>query len=368
MLTTEPEQGTVQDVIKSVIDTVRAERPYIVGGKSDLPVKLNQNENPLDLPAEIKDRLVEEFRSIPFNRYPREHPDRLAEALAARHGVAPESILVGNGSNELTYLTGLCLLRPGTPVVMPRPMFSLYEKVARLYGASLETVAPRPDFSFDTDGLVAAIQRVRPNLTVVTTPNNPTGLAMSFEEVEAVVKAAPGVVLVDEAYVEFNSERPATDLLETSPNLIILRTFSKAFGLAGLRVGYLIAHPELLAEFRKARLPFVVDALAEATALVLLEHEKLLSTRVEELKQSVRELVEEMTQMPDVRVVPTQANFVIFGTTLEPSELMARLAEAGVLVRDVSGYAELRGFVRVNAGTASENRQFLQALKSALSA
>lgn len=368
MLTTETKETTIQDAINAVIGTVRAEKPYLVGGESDLPVKLNQNESPRDLPTEIKERLLEEFRRIPFNRYPREHPDRLAEALAARHGVSPESILVGNGSNELTYLLGLCLLRPGTPVVLPRPMFSLYEKVARLYGAALTSVAPRPDLSFDVSRMLEAILRTRPSLTVITTPNNPTGLAMPAEEVETVVQAAPGVVVVDEAYVEFNDEKPALDLLPKYPGLIVLRTFSKAFGLAGLRVGYLVGHPELLAEFRKARLPFVVDPLAEATALVLLEHEDLLRERTAELKAATREMTIEMSSLPGVRVVPSQANFVIFETALEPSELMSRLAQAGVLVRNVGSYPELRGFVRVNAGTASENRQFLTALKSALSA
>jgi histidinol-phosphate aminotransferase len=147
-----------------------------------------------------------------------------------------------------------------------------------------------------------------------------------------------------------------------------MRTFSKALGLAGLRIGYFVGDPALLNEFRKARLPFVVDAMAEEAALRILERRELVEARVQELKSSRREIEENLRQMPGIRVIPSQANFVIFGPPLEPSEVMARLAGAGVLVRDVSGYPELRGFLRVNAGTPAENRAFLAALKDALSA
>lgn len=362
------ERKSVKAAVACVQASVRSEHPYIVGGKSDLPVKLNQNENPYDLPADLKEELLAVFRDLPFNRYPREHPDRLAAALADRLGVTLESVLVANGSNELSYLLGLCLLREGTPVVMPRPMFSLYEKVARLYAADLTAVPPRPDLSFDAEALREAVLRVRPALTVLTSPNNPTGTVLRFEEIESIVDAAEGIVVVDEAYVEFNEERPATELLPKYPNLLVMRTFSKALGLAGLRIGYLVGDPELLAEFRKARLPFVVDVMAEATALRLLDRPDLVEARVKELKASRKEIEETLRGMPGMRVIPSQANFVIFGPALEPAEVMARLAGAGVLVRDVSGYPELRGFLRVNAGTPSENRAFLAALKNALSA
>ena len=364
----ERKQYGVADAVRNVVSTIRNERPYVVGGDPDLPVKLNQNESPLDLPADLKEQLLDIFRTIPFNRYPREHPDRLAAALAAEHGVSRESVLVGNGSNELTYLLGLSLLREGTPVVMPRPMFSLYEKVARLYGARLIAVPPKADLGFDGPALCEAIVREQPTLTVITSPNNPTGLALPFEEIEAIVASATGVIVVDEAYVEFNPERPATTLLSRHPNLVVLRTFSKAFGLAGLRVGYLLGDPALLSEFRKARLPFVVDGLAEATALLLLQHRELLDERIEVLRRGREELEVGLRAIETVDVVPSQANFVIFRTALEPAEVMARLAEAGVLVRDVSGYPELKGYLRVNAGTGNENRAFLAALKGALSA
>lgn len=360
------ESSRIDEIVAKVQPAVRAERPYQVGGDPDLPIKLNQNENPYDLPAHIKQELLDAFRAIPFNRYPREHPDRLREALARTLGRDPECILIGNGSNELSYLLGLCVLRRGTPVVMPRPMFSLYEKVARMYEAELTSVAPRSDLSFDGEALVAAVKRVDPALTVLASPNNPTGQAMTFAEIERVAEAAGGIVVVDEAYVDFSDEREATELLDRYPNVVVMRTFSKAWGLAGLRIGYFIGHPTILSQFARARLPFTVDALAEAAALILLDHSDQLRSRIRGIRDERDRLFGELRRIKHVEVVPSQANFVIFRTVLEPAVLMARLAESGVLVRDVGGYAELRGFVRVNAGTPSENHAFLAALKSAL--
>ncbi len=344
---------------------VRRQRPYHVGGVPDVTVKLNQNESPFDLPEALKRELIETFFEIPFNRYPTEQPDVLRHALAAHVGHDPDGILVGNGSNELTYTLGLAFIEKGTPVVLPRPMFALYETVVKLYDGALTSTPPRPDLSFDADALLDAVRRKRPALTVLTTPNNPTGLAMTMAEVEAIVEAAPGFVVVDEAYVEF-AEESAQPLLDRYPNVILLRTLSKAFGLAGLRIGFLMARPEVVAELLKARLPFMVDRLAEATALALLRRPDLLAERVRIIKGETDKLTAALRALDGVEAVPSQANFVIFRTAEEPKKLMARLAEAGVLVRDMSGYPELRGYLRVSAGTPAENQAFLVALKNAL--
>ncbi|MFQ5569093.1 MAG: histidinol-phosphate transaminase [Rhodothermales bacterium] len=346
---------------------VRKERPYIVGTAPHVQVKLNQNECPLDLPEDLKRALLDEFFNTPFNRYPTEQPDRLCRALAEQVDWDPEGILVGNGSNELTYTFGLTLIEKGTPVVMPRPMFALYEAVVRLHEGALTPVAPRPDLRFDAGALLEAVRSVQPALVVLTTPNNPTGLAMPVEEIESIVREVPGFVVVDEAYVEFTEEESARTLLDDYPNLILLRTFSKAYGLAGLRLGYLIGHPPVVQELLKARLPFMVDRLAELTALALLERPALIRDRVQWMKRSCRKLTVALDTTDGVEVVPSQANFMIFKTPLEPKLLMNRLAGKNVLVRNMGGYPELRGYLRVNAGTPEENKAFLVALKEALS-
>lgn len=356
----------VEDVLGRIRSAVRSRSPYLVGGIEDPPVKLNQNESPFDLPDEIKSDLVEAFRKIPFNRYPDEQPGRLIRAFARHVDYPPEGILAGNGSNELTYTLGLTLIEKDTPVVLPRPMFSLYEKVVLLHAGDLISIPPRDDLSFDADAILQAVEKRQPALTVLTTPNNPTGFAMPLEEIEAVVRAADGFVVVDEAYVEFTEEESAFKLLGSCPNLIILRTLSKAVGLAGLRLGFLLAHPDVIGELMKARLPFMIDRLAETTGETLLRHPELLAERARTLKQSREQLARELEELGNVDVLPSQSNFVVFRTPLEPAALLGRLAESGVLVRNMSGYPELKGFLRVNAGTEAENNAFLVALKNAL--
>lgn len=362
-----PTQDKLQEMIGCIRPAIRNERPYLVSGGAEVPpVKLNQNESPFDLPDDVKRDVVDRFMEIPANRYPREQPWELRDRLAESLGVAPDAILIGNGSNELTHTLGLAFVASGAPVVVPRPMFSLYESVIRMHEGRVEAVPARPDLRFDTEALIAARRHEQPPLTIITTPNNPTGLALSIADVEAIVEAAPGAVVVDEAYWEFNREAPATVLLERYPNLIIVRTFSKAMGLAGLRLGYLIAHPAVVAELMKSRLPFMVDRFAEAVGLAVLQHPELVSERVREILAGLEELRQELNGLEGVEALPSAANFFLFKTPEEPAKVLNRLASAGVLVRSMGGYPELASYLRVNAGTRVENKAFLAALKQAL--
>jgi histidinol-phosphate aminotransferase len=273
---------------------------------------------------------------------------------------------VGNGSNELTYTLGQVFVAPGAPVVLPRPMFSLYEKVVRLAGGEVVGIAPREDLHFDIDAIVAAVEERDPALTVLTTPNNPTGLAIPLPEIERVVRAAKGFVVVDEAYVEFTRERSAAELLGRYPNVLIMRTLSKAFGLAGLRLGYMMGHPDVIEEVMKARLPFMVDAVAESVGVALLENEALRAEHVAQMAEETQRLTEALEASGAFEVVPSQANFVLFrprGPEALPSaDVLAGLIERGVLIRDMSGYPELPGYLRVCAGTDAETQAFLSAL------
>jgi histidinol-phosphate aminotransferase len=190
---------------------------------------------------------------------------------------------------------------------------------------------------------------------------------MSLAEIERVAAASPGVVVVDEAYVEFNSEPSATQLIDEHPNVMVLRTLSKGFGLAGARLGYLIARPPVVRELMKARLPFMVDRFAEQTALSVLERPGLIEERVRRMQVSITELTEALQALDAVEVVPTEANFVIFTTPMPADQLHDRLADRGILVRNMGGYPELEGYLRVNAGTRAENKAFLTALEGTLS-
>jgi len=357
---------SIDDVLQHIRPAVRERSEYVVDMPSGIDVKLNQNESPFDLPEEMKEELLDAYAQVEMNRYPTEQPEDLRHALAEYDGVDSECILVGNGSNEITYTFGLAFLDPGDPVVLPRPMFSLYEKVMRLQETDLTSVPPRDDFRFDAGALAAAAAETDAVLTVLTTPNNPTGLAMTLDEIEHVVTASSGLVVVDEAYVEFNPEGTAIELLDQHPNVLILRTLSKGFGLAGVRLGYLIAHPAVVQELMKARLPFMVDRFAEQTALAVLQRPGLIEQRVRRLQDSIGTLTEALQAMDGIEVVPSQANFVIFTTPAPADALQDRLADRGVLVRNMGGYPELEGYLRVSAGTEAENNAFLGALEESL--
>ena len=357
---------SLDDVLQHIRPAVRDRSEYIVDMPEGIDVKLNQNESPFDLPAGLKQELLDAHAQVEMNRYPSEQPEALRHALAEYDGVDPDQILVGNGSNEITYTFGLAFLDPGDPVVLPRPMFSLYEKVMRLQEADLTIVPPQDDFGFDADALATAAAETGAVLTILTTPNNPTGLAMTLDELEQVVTASSGFVVIDEAYVEFNPEGTAIDLLEQHPNVLILRTLSKGFGLAGARLGYLLAHPAVVTELMKARLPFMVDRFAEQTALAVLRRPDLIEDRVSRIEASITTLTEALQAMEGVEVVPSQANFVIFTTPLPADTLQNRLADRGVLVRNMGGYPELEGYLRVSAGTEEENNAFLDALDVSL--
>ncbi len=361
-----PVEQKIEPLLDRIRPAVRREHAYVVGATDTVDVKLNQNESPYDLPHDLKQEVAEAAADVPLNRYPNEQPHELRRALAAYNDVDPDCIIVGNGSNELTYTFGMALIDPGTPVVLPTPMFSLYEKVVRLADGNLTSVPPRSDLSFDTEALVEAVRAEDPALTVLTSPNNPTGLAMPLSDIERIVRAASGFVVIDEAYVEFNPEGSALRLMRNHPNVIVLRTFSKAYGLAGLRIGYLMAHPDVAREIMKARLPFMVDRLAEMTALKLLERPELLQERVELMRTARNGLAKALRAMDGVNVLPSHANFVLFCTDWPASKLQGALAERGVVIRDMSGYDALDHHVRVNAGTPSENKAFLAALEDTL--
>lgn len=358
--------GAGQEILTRVLDTirpsVRAGTAYDVGRTGEVAVKLNQNECPFDLPEDLKRELVEAAFDTKFNRYPDEQPEKLCEALAAANDWDVDGIMVGNGSNELVFTLATALIAPGAPVVLPRPMFSFYGIVMRLFDASIHEVEACANLQFDTAGLRHAVRRVRPALVVLTTPNNPTGLTVALGETERIVTEAPGLVLVDEAYVEFSDEASARALLEANPNLLLLRTFSKALGLAGLRIGYLMGHPSVVRELVKARPPFMIDHLAQMAALKVLENPALVQGRVAHMKRETGRITETLAALPGVDVVPSQGNFVIFRPPTDANVLMTRLADQGVLVRNMGGYRELQGYLRVCAGSEQENNAFLEAL------
>ncbi|PAP77524.1 pyridoxal phosphate-dependent aminotransferase [Rubrivirga marina] len=340
---------------------IRAERAYRVPTTIEATAKVDQNESPYDLPEAIKRQALDAFAAAPWNRYPDDRPHRLVRALEAKEGLPEGSVIVGRGSNELSHTLALCFLGPGTPVVLPSPMFALYASVARMHGADVIDVPAGPNLRHDADAILRAAQRADAPLTIVTTPNNPTGQTIDHGDLLRLAAGVPGILVIDEAYHEFLDGPTATDVLRAHDNVLVLRTFSKAFGLAGVRLGVLLGHPELIAEMEKSRLPFLVGRLGEEIGLAILDHPGLVAERVDVLKAERATLEASIGALEGVEILPGAANFFLVRTPLAPAELQRRMAERGVLIRDVSGYAALSsrdgtpGWVRVSVGSPEEN-------------
>lgn len=351
---------------------VRAQHAYRVPTTVEAAAKIDQNESPYDLPKAIKRDVLEAFAAVPWNRYPDDRPHRLVAALAERLGVTAEGVIVGRGSNELTHTLALCFLERGTPVVLPSPMFSLYASAFEMYGADVVDVPADDAFQYDVDAILDAARQSGAPLTIVTTPNNPTGQTIDYADLERLAAGVPGVLVVDEAYHEFLDGRTALDLLADHDNVLVMRTFSKAFGLAGVRLGYLVGAPALVQEMEKARLPFLVDRLGEEVGLQILRHTDLVAERVAELKAERASLEAWLAGLDGVEVLRGAANFFLLRTPLAAADLQRQLAERGVRVRNVSGYAALAardgqaGWVRVSVGAPAENEAFRTALTDVL--
>ena len=330
----------------------------------DCPVKLNQNESPFDVPEDLKNEILADVRRRPWFRYPQPMEMDLVEALADFAGWRPDALIVCNGSNTLVQLVLAVSARPGAPVVIPSPSFSLYGLYAGFFGGRVVPVDLRADFTFDLPGIRAAVRRESPNMVIFGSPNNPTGCVVSNADLKALLGETDALVMVDEAYAEFSDET-ARDLIGEFPNLIVLKTFSKALGAAGIRIGYLMAHPEIAREVLKAKVPFDVNVFSHSAALHILKHDDLIRERVGMIREERERVFAALRNIDGVRPWPSHANFILFETG-NPVGVFDGLIERGVLIRNVTSYPMLQNALRVSIGRAEENTLFLNALEETL--
>ncbi|MBA3894402.1 MAG: histidinol-phosphate transaminase [Gemmatimonadales bacterium] len=325
--------------------------------------KLNQNECPYDVPAHLKQIALDRAAAASWQRYPEFAPIRLVERLAVHYGWVPEGIVVGNGSNELIQATLSVVLGQGDAVIAPSPTFSLYRLLTGVLGGRYVPVPLGPGFEFDVDRLVEAAVRERARVVVLNSPNNPTGSALPAGAVERIVSDTGALVLCDEAYQDFGGPT-AIPLLRHTSRVVVLRTFSKAMGMAGLRFGLALAHPEVARELAKGKLPYNVNLVTLAAADVALEHAALFAGRTREVTATRDRFLPRLVRVPGLDVFPTEANFVLIRCRARPaSEVFRRLHdEHGILVRDVSGSAELADCLRISIGTEDDMEAVLAAL------
>ncbi|MFJ8196098.1 histidinol-phosphate transaminase [Streptomyces sp. NPDC096152] len=352
-----------------VRDELRGKSPY-GAPQLDVPVRLNTNENPYPLPEPLVERITERVREAArhLNRYPDrdavELRTRLAEYLTdtGKYAVGPENVWAANGSNEVIQQLLQTFGGPGRTAIGFEPSYSMHALIARGTGTGWISGPRAEDFTIDLAAAEKAIAEHRPDVVFVTTPNNPTGNAVPPETVLALYDAAqaarPSMVIVDEAYVEFSHGDSLLPLLEGRPHLVISRTMSKAFGAAGLRLGYLAAHPAVVDAVQLVRLPYHLSAVTQATALAALEHTDTLLKYVEQLKAERDRLVTELRAL-GYDVTASDANFVQFGRFADSRTAWRRILDRGVLVRDNG----VPGRLRVTAGTPEENDAFLDAVR-----
>jgi histidinol-phosphate aminotransferase len=319
--------------------------------------KLNQNESPADLPRTLKEELFRRVMDRPWNRYPDFEAAALREAIARAAGMAAENVLAGNGSNELLAAAVATFVGPGTPVVVPRPSFTLYEKLVAIAGGTVVPVAidPRsPLLPIEAMRAAASADGV----IIVCSPNNPTGGVLPPGGISVLLETG-ATVLLDRAYGEFaeGEERGPLD-----DRLITFSTFSKAWGLAALRIGWLSSSGATCREIRKVKLPYNLNVISEAAAMLALEHPSIRDGNVARVRRERTRVAAALRAMRGIEVFPSAANFVTFRVTAS-RPLFDALCLKGVLIRDVSGYPGLANCLRVSIGSPAENDAFLEAMK-----
>ncbi len=328
-------------------------------------IKLDAMENPYRLPPELQAELGRRLGAVAINRYPGPRIDELKAALA-RHAGLPAgcSLMLGNGSDELISLLAMACDQPGATILAPLPGFVMYAMSAQLQGLRFVGVDLTADFELDLPAMLAAIAQHQPAIIYLAYPNNPTANLWDDAAIDAIVAAAPGLVVIDEAYQPFAS-RSYLGRLAGHPQVLLMRTLSK-FGLAGIRLGYMMGASALIAEIDKVRPPYNVSVLNAEAALFALEHAEVYEAQARELREERAMLLGRLAQMPGVKAFPSDANMILVRVP-DAKAAFEGMKRQGVLVKNVSTmHPLLAQCIRLTVGTPDENARMLAALQSSL--
>lgn len=354
--------------------TPRADVALMAGYHSpqiDVDVRLNTNEAPEPPPPGFVAQLQAELAGIALNRYPDRSALALRETIGALHGVGAEQVYCANGSNEVLQSILLAYGGPGRAAAVFEPTYALHSHIARVTGTTVIAGERDDEMLIDERELARVLTcggrlgEANPAVTFLCSPNNPTGRAEPRDTVERVIASAPGLVVVDEAYGQF-APWSASDLLVDSPNLVVVRTFSKTWSLAALRLGYAIADAEIVDALLRVTLPYHLDAIKQVAGVTALRYGDAMRERAARLSGERGRLEAALGDLP-VLAYPSDANFVLFRVLARDArEVWRSLVQRSVLVRDVSSWPRLEGCLRVTVGTPAENDAFLAALAAAL--
>jgi histidinol-phosphate aminotransferase len=336
----------------------------------DVEVRLNTNESPYPPPPAFVDAWLAALAEAPLHRYPDRAARELREALSGQIGQPFDRIFCANGSNEVLQTILLTYGGPDRLALVFEPTYALHEHIARITGTPVVLGERGDDFEIDPDDALTRIQDEQPDLVFLCSPNNPTGTVDDRELLEAVLDAAPGLVVVDEAYGEF-ARRSALELVADDVPLVVVRTYSKVWSLAGLRLGLCVAPPQVVAELEKVVLPYHLDFATQIAGTVALQFSAEMEARVALLVEERERLFVALDERAGVTVFPSGANFLLFRVTgggqgRDGHAVWEAMVRHGVLVRDFSRWPRVEGCLRVTVGTPAENDAFLAALDAAL--
>ena len=327
-------------------------------------VKLNQNESPYDVPEGLKEEIIRKIKITDWNRYPSRTAIPLVKAISVYTNFPEEGIVAANASNEILQAVFQAICDAGDKVVAISPGFAIYPYLSKIMDLDLDEVPLLEDFSFDIKEIINKGKDAK--MVILALPNNPTGTTISIDKIEEIAKNINGIFVVDEAYFEF-SKKTAISLLDKYDNIIIIRTLSKAFGLAGLRLGYLLTNAEIAGAVQKAKLPFSVGIFGQIAGEVLLKKNEYIKDIVKKIMDEKEKVFAKLKEIPIIEPIPSYTNFILFRTQNMPGkELFDEMYRRGVLLRFFDT-PRLKKTLRVTIGKPEQNKTFLNTLKEVLS-
>ena len=345
-------------------DDIRALSAYHVPESTGL-LKLDAMENPHALPALLQAEIAQLVSRAAINRYPDPQACRLKARLREAMEIPLDmEIMLGNGSDELIQMIASAVAKPGASMLSVEPAFAMFRIIAACAGLRYESVQLNRDFTLDVEAVIAAINRYQPAVIFIAYPNNPTGNLFDSEGLSRIIKAAPGLAVVDEAYHAFTDES-FMPRLTGYPNLLVMRTLSK-LGMAGLRLGFLSGRTEWITQLEKLRLPYNINVLTQTVAEKILQRMDVLLEQAREIKSQRAKLFAELSALPGVQAYRSDANFILFRVS-RADEVFKGLIQRGILIKNLNrSHPLLEDCLRVTVGTAQQNRQFIQALTETL--